>query len=157
MRTLSTRAIAQANALNGTDVWLVLLTVDHPTFPAPYRFVRNNEDVVSRGETFTAYAFDMTLAVDDGETMPQVSITIDNVTGDMIEVFRGAQGTPYVSIEIVLHTQPDIIEMSLYDMKFDSVTIDQFQVSGNLVAVNLMDTAFPSDTYLPTEFPSLFY
>jgi len=73
-RTLSNAALASMNAQATGEVWLVLLTLSHPTLATPIRLVNNNEDVVSRGSTFLAFPFEVELPGEDPDQPPKAML-----------------------------------------------------------------------------------
>lgn len=53
--------LLEANAPYSDKAFLTLLTVEHTTLSTPLRIVRNNEDVTSNGNVYTAFPFEVEL------------------------------------------------------------------------------------------------
>jgi hypothetical protein len=155
-RTLSAQAVLSLNSLSTGAAWFVLVHIQHPELDTPHRFVNNTTDVVALGHTWVGYPFDLTLAVDDGQTNPSVEVRFDNVNRALIEVIRGLPSAPTLDVYVVLSTQPNVIEMSLLDMTIMDITYDMQSISGRLISGDLLNAPWPADSYDPSQFPSVF-
>jgi hypothetical protein len=144
-RVLSTRAIQEAQALESGDVWLILLTLNHAGLTAPVRVVNNNEEIISNGEKYLAYPFDITLATDDGEHLPQIQLTIDNVERTLVESIRSIAEPPEIDLVLVLASSPDNEEIKISGLTLREVSYDAFTISGTLMAEDILNQKYPAD------------
>ena len=144
--TLSTRAIRSAQALETDEAWLILLEIDHATLAQPIRVVNNNEDIISNGQTFLAYPFEIVLANDDGEKLPQVSLSIDNVDQTIIRAIRGMGTPPTVDIMLILSDFPDSVEIQISDMTLRGVSWTAQSVTGILYIEDILNKRFPDES-----------
>jgi hypothetical protein len=151
---LSVNGNIQANAISSPVAWLALLTFTLPGRD-PLRIVNNTEDVMSRGNTFIASGFEFILPNDDGESMPQVKLTIPNVDRNIIEWIRGFPTAPTLMLEIVLSNAPNVVERSIDWMRLSNVTYDALQITGTLIVEDVLSAGFPSESYSPVRFPGL--
>ena len=119
------------------------------------RVVNNNEDVVSRGDTFLAYAFSLALPVDDGERQPELLLTIDNVDQRLVKAIRELLTPPTVKFEMVLSISPDTVERTIDFLRADFVGYDAMQIQLRLRPQNVMGRRFPYSRYTPSEYPDL--
>lgn len=113
-----------------SDPFLFLLTLTHPDLPAPMRFVRNTVDIISRGNTFTAFPFDIALpGASDGAPQP-AQLAIDNVDQTIVQTLRALppDSPPSGLIELVMASTPNTVEESLPIFKFYSASGDRFTV-----------------------------
>jgi hypothetical protein len=156
VRALSAQAVLSANSLQTGAAWWFLTEIAHAELAQPYRFVNNTTDVTALGQTWTAFPFDITLAVDDGQTNPSVEVRFDNVDRRLIDVVRGLPSAPAFSLYLVLSTQPDVVEMSLTDMQMIDISFDMRSVSARLVSGDLLNAPYPADSYTPDQFPAVF-
>jgi hypothetical protein len=156
-RAFTSNAVLSLNALETGNAFWFLIQIAHPELPVPYRFVNNTQDVVSNGSTWTAYPFNLTLAVDDGATLPSVEIAFDNVDRTLIDVIRGLTSAPAISIYCVLSNAPNVVEMSLEDMQLIDITFNLQSISGRLISGDLLNAPYPCDSYGPAQFPALFF
>ena len=155
-RTTSTTYRRAAFAQSTGECPLVLLTIDHADLETPIRVVHNGEDIVSRGNTFTATSFEFILP-DDSEDKPPVSrLSICNVDRSIVNMIRSLTSTPTVLAEVVLASTPDVVEASFEDLEFKEVTYDPLIVEGALGYENYLMEPFPADKFTPAIFPGLF-
>lgn len=155
-RALSSYARQQAYALTSGDAWLVLCTISHPPTSTTYRVVNNTVDIVSRGQTFTAYPFKITLPQETGEGVGSATLQIDNVGLELIDMLRSAVVAPTVTIEVVLSSNMDQVEISIPSLALRQVTWDANTIRGTLLSEDLLSSAWPGYIYDPIEWPGLF-
>jgi hypothetical protein len=152
----SQAAIQAANASQTEIAFLYLLTISEADGSNPLYLVNNTENVYSNGKTFVPYPFNLVLGADDGERLPTVTITIDNVSGELTEYIRGMAEPPQIMVELVTTADPNIIEKRLDFLRLRTVTYDALTVSGQLENVNVLTGRFPESSYSPVEFPALY-
>lgn len=129
----TTGYVNTALADSAPDPFLYLLTIDHADLPAPIRLVRNRVDVVSRGNTFTAFPFDLVLPGDgDGGQRP-ARITIDNVDQQIVRTVRAISTPPTLLIEEVKGSDLDTVEQALPVMKLYAATYDRLALEAEII------------------------
>lgn len=138
MRTMSTSAVQALMAQETDAVFLILLTIEHESLAVPIRVVNNNVNIVSRGNTYQAFAFDITLPNDD-DGLPVAKLTMDNIGLELIKTIRSIKSNPTVTIEIILASSPDTVELAVYDMTLKSVQFNAYTVSGDLVVEDILN------------------
>ncbi len=155
MRTLSDDAVASQNAEQTDKVWITLVTIEHDDLDAPIRVCDNNEAVISNGETFLPYAFELDLAGEDGDRQTVARIKIDNTEKEIVEAIRAITTPPDVTLQIVLDSDPDTVEVQQSGLKLRGVRFDVGGVEGDLVfeAVAVEPIA---TTMNPAMFPAMF-
>lgn len=147
-----TPAIYQTST-NEAFLWLLTITSANETL----RVVNNMEDVVSRGNTFTAYPFNISLPVEDGAKELALTLTIDNVDQMLVEAIRGFLEPPMMTLELVLSSDFDTVEKKIDFLRLANVEYDALQIRGSLKPINVLGNSFPASNYDPAQFPSLFY
>lgn len=155
-RALSSYAIQQAFALTSNDAWLVLCTISHPPTSTLFRVVNNTVDIVSRGLTFTAYPFKLTLPQETGEGIGAATLQIDNVDRALVDMLRNAVVAPTVKLEVILSTYPDQVEITIPSLALRQVTWDATSIRGTLLSEDLLSAGFPGYIYDPIEWAGLF-
>ena len=156
MRDLSLTAREALFAQETGEVFLILLTIDHSTLGTPLRFVYNNEDITSRGNTYTAFNFDIQMvSEEDDGAITQVDLNIDNVDRTLIETVRGISSPPDVTMEIVLASDPDTVEAGPFEFSLQSVNYDAITVNGKLGYPPMLDEPFPGDRFTVQNFPAI--
>jgi hypothetical protein len=153
---LSPQLLAQLFAQESNDPFLTLLTLTHPNFAAPLRFVNDNQNITSRGETFLAFPFRLRLPVDDAEQIRNVSIEFDNVSLELVDEIRSVTTAIQVKMEMVLASLPNVVQMSLEELEIQNISYDKFKISATLVIENFLNTEMTSERYNPSNFPGLF-
>lgn len=153
--TLSAAATPFVQATSSEIVFLCLLTFSLPNHDS-LRVVNNTEDVVSRGNTFTAFPFAITLPNDDSDRLPTVQLRISNVAGEIMEYIRSLPQAPTVLLELVTSVDYNFVEKAVGYLKMESVTYDAMEVSGSLTLDNILSRRLTASDYDPVQFPALF-
>ena len=146
---------AAIQATSSSVAWLFLLTIEAKDKP-PLYLVNNNEPIISRGIEYLPFPFKLNLPSDDGESLPKVSLTISNISNEIIEAIRSELTPPQLTVELVSSAYPNIVEKRLDFLKLRSVTYDAITITGQLEVVNVMTNAFPSEVYDPVHYPGMF-
>lgn len=153
--TFSDRAIASSNAQDTDEVWLMLFTLDHADLADPIRVVSNNEDIVSNGHTFIALGFELTLPGQDPDSPSSATVSLDNVDPVIVNTLRTISSPPTATIQVILASQPDVIEIEFTGLKLRNAQWDASKVSGDLVYEDVL-TEPVATTMTPQRFPGLF-
>lgn len=136
--------------------WLCLLTITDASGGDPLRVVDNTVAVVSRGNTFEPYPFQVMLPADDSEQLPKVTLNISNLDAAIVEYIRESILAPKIAVELVTSQYPDQVEVSLTFLTLTGVTYDAMTVSGQLDVDTFLTGKFPAEAYTPVQFPALF-
>lgn len=157
MREFSENATVSLVQRVTDEIWIVLLTMTIDG--VVYRVVAGtNDQIVSNGETFEPYSFDVVLPADSLESIEQVTLVIDNVDRIFMDALRAAQEPLEFNIQIALLSQPDIIELELEQLTTQQVEFDQFQIRATLLLNDIWNQKFPGvgESYDPIQYPRLF-
>lgn len=154
--TVSNAARSSMFAEETSDGLLVLLTIDHDDLVSPIRLVNNNVDIISRGEEFIAFPFELILPTNNADTPPKAQLTIDNVSLELGQVIRTISSAPELLIEVIRINDFDALEVSFPAFKLKNVRFDVSQIRGELVSEDLQVEPYPSHTFSPAHFPGLF-
>lgn len=133
----------------------MLLTISHSSLATPLRFVNNNENIVSRGNTYTAFPFEIDLPNDDPDQPPKAQLRIDNVDRSIVQTIRTITSPPTVTIEVILASAPNTVEVSFTNLTLRNVSYDESEVTGELV-FDAIYTEPVSVTMTPSRFPGMF-
>jgi hypothetical protein len=136
------------------DPFLTLVTLTNPFFTA--RLVNNSKDISSRGQIYSCLPMKITLPVDDGQTARSFSIDIDNVSLSLITGLRTVVGNIGVTIEMVLASMPDVVQMSFDDLSVSGITYNATKISATIIMDNFLAVAMTSEVYSPSGYPGLF-
>ncbi|MEZ0226531.1 MAG: DUF1833 family protein [Alphaproteobacteria bacterium] len=155
-RDLSTGAIQSLNAAETEDAFLILLTLSHADMAEPLRVVNGGAEIVSRGNAYAAYPFELSLPDDDAGQSPEARLVIDNIDRQIVRAVRSLSSAPQVLIEIVRAAEPDVVEAKFEDFRLTNVSYDSHLVQGNLTIEDFTSEPFPAGTFTPGHFPGLF-
>lgn len=153
---LSNPAVASLMAPETAKVWLNLLTVSHDDWGSPYRFVDNLGDVVSNGNTFTAYPFQLSIPAESAGELPRVELMIDNTEQLLIAAIESLPSPPTVALEIVLADTPDTVERGPWTFTVREVAYRAEDIRIELSYEPLTAEPFPTLRFTPTKFAGLF-
>ena len=107
MLNLSVAGVLEKSRLASDGVWLLLVEVALPDSAEPLRLVRNNEDIVWNGDTWTAFNFKLGEITEDNKGKPQaIPLQVSNITQIVqgyVEENNGLTGTT-VTLRVV-HSQ----------------------------------------------------
>lgn len=134
----------------------VLMLVRLYESPSTVYLVSNTEDIISNGNTYTAFPVDITLAEEDGEQKTQVFIEFDNVSLDLIGAIRTTTDPIPCEIDVVLASNPDVVEMSIKDLLIRNITYDAKKIRATLMQDDFLNSRFPAGSYTPIDYPGIF-
>lgn len=152
---ISTTAKSQVFGQEGGG-FIELVTIDHPSLSSPLRFANDNQNVVSRGDTFLAYPFTVKLPTERDRSVPSANLIIDNVSQSIGATLRTITTAPTVLIEIVRMDDTDVVEASFPLFEMRNVEVNALSISGELLVVDIMREPFPQRNFTPSEYPGLF-
>lgn len=164
-------AIQEAYASAPSDeVIIYTIEMRHPAFTEPLRVVRNNvaftctleDDAPANGGetvTFQAYAFDLDLPEILESGNPEIVITIDNISREIVANVEAAVMTPYqieVTFRLYLLSDPSGPQNDPpMHMVVKTIEADVFRVTARAGFTDLSRSAFPRLLYTLDRFPSL--
>lgn len=155
-RPLSQLARATINAQETGEVFVMLLTLHHDTLQAPIRVCDDNVNLVSRGNTFVAFPFELAIGSDNDETPVRPKLTIQAVDRQIIQAVRRATSPVRCDVEVVLASQPDVVEIAETGFVLREVTISATTIVGELSYDDLLNDPYPADEIGPALFPGVF-
>ena len=171
------QAIREAYASAPADtVILHTLELRHPAFadddgrPTAVRVVRDHADLTARleagapldaGETvrFVALAFELELPPVDTAPVPEISVTLDNVSREIVRHLDAAATSlerievtyrPYLSTDLEGPQMDPPITLTMTE-----VEVDVFRATGRARMLDIGNRAFPAETYTAKRFPGL--
>jgi len=153
-----------------SEVVLHTLEIRHPDFTAPIRVVRDHQDFTAyleadapenAGEsvTFIAMAFDFILPEVVKSTSPEIEISLDNASGEMVSYLDLAAQSPdliEVTYRPYLASDPSGPSMNPpMTLVIRSVTADIFRVKAVAGFGDLSNRKFPNQVYDAERFAGL--
>ncbi len=154
-RNLSPAAIASGNDESTGEVWLVLLTISHPSISPPIRVVNNVEDIESRGNTFVGLPFQVELPGEDSDNAVLSTIRVDNVDRQIVGAIRSLSSPPTCDVEVILASSANTVEIGFYDMTMRTANYDSLYIDAQLTFESIFTEPISCDQ-TPARFPALF-
>ena len=155
-RTLSDRFKTRIHSLEGDgDPLVLLLTLSNTDFLDDYRYVTDNDDLLSRGNTFESKGFTLNLPT-ESENLATLDISIESIDQMLIKELRSTALPTSVLIEAVFSDYPDEVEFS-----YDKYVVRRLGFAGTSMTISceiddfLLD-AFPKDIVTQREYPGVF-
>lgn len=137
--------------------FVVLLTFDHPSIiGGPVRVCSGGRQITSRGAVYEYFPFSVEFPGDKPDAPPQARLRIDNVDRRFVEAIRSLSGDLSVTIEVVLRSQPSVLEEGPIHLVLRDVEYDEVVISGLLLPEPLLGEPCPADKFTPSRNPGLF-
>jgi hypothetical protein len=112
--------------------------------------------VVSNSINYTYLPLEITLPNDDATSSPKCQLVIHDVTRYLIPSIRSLTGPPEITLQLVLSSSPNTIEISYSGFKLTNVVYNANTISGDLTIPSLEIEPFPAHSFTPAYFPGLF-
>lgn len=167
MRVLSLNFRKALFAQESGEVPIFLLTITHPSLDAPVLLstdptARITTDplvygTVSRAQTFLYGGVNITLPDEQDRSAPASKLTVENVTRDLIPLARSIQTPASVTIEAVLASALDTVEMTFPAFQMTNLVYDVMTLQFDLTIDALVTEPYPAGTFNPADFSSLFF
>jgi hypothetical protein len=155
-RTTSNTLRTAVNAEETSEIFLILLEISHASISPTLRFVNNYTNITSGGNEYIAYPFTITIPSELEDSVPRVSLTIDNIDRSIMDEVRSLTSAPDVSISVILASGPDTIEAGPFETKLRNVDYDANSITGDLQAEDILNEPYPGVFFNPMNFPGLF-
>jgi len=145
----------------------ILVTITHEDLAEPLRFSSDvgsllTEDprtygIVSRGFIFGYFPIEELRLPEEGEdAVPAINLTMTNVGRDMVSLLRSTSTPAKVTLEVVLVSNPDQVEVSFPNFDLLNATYDAQIVTLTLGIDALTNQTYPAHSFTPSYFPALF-
>jgi len=155
-RSLSSTMNGAIHGAQTEQVFVWLLTVSHASLSPSLYYTNNTASVTSNGQLYTAHPFDVTLADEKDDQPPAIQLLIDNVDREPLATMRGLTTPPTVTINIVLASALNTVEIGPVTTLLRGVEYDAFGVRGTLAFEPVLLEPFPGYTFEPRLFPAAF-
>ncbi len=146
---------SEAFAADSGVVYVVLLTIDHDDLASPIYVAANNEDIVSGGNTFVAFSFDIMLPDNKASAPTSARLSIDNVSMEIATSLRSISTPATVTIQIVDAATPNTVEVEYPQFQLTNVRWDALKVTGDLTQENFTVEPYPAGSFTPNSFPGV--
>ena len=137
------------------DPFLILATITHDDI-STIRLAQNTEDVVSRGNTFTAFPFEVLLPEQRADRLARATLEFCNIDRLLVPLLRSVHTPPSIRIEIVLASAPDVVEYGPYDYSVLGSNYDAQTARLECAHEDILNEPFPRDRFTPNTAPGVF-
>ena len=165
-RNLSPGFLAGLYAQESDEIVICLLTVTHDDLGEPIYLSSDPTERISddpliygtssRGNEYLFLPFEFTLPDDKSDSPPRVQLSMDNTDRSLVSLLRSIATPADITVEIVLASDLDEVEMRLPALQLSDVTMDESKISATLVADGLVNEPHPAGQFTPGSFPGLF-
>lgn len=155
-RNLSAAMIAAVNAAETDECAIPLITITHPDLAEPINLNNVGAEVVSNGVTYSPFPFDIVIPQDDEESVPRMTLTIDNTDQTIMAQLRPLNDSAMVTFRLVLSSDPDHVEIQYPPIPLKDITANVFDITAVISAEDYTAEPFPGDNFSPNSFPAIF-
>jgi hypothetical protein len=155
-RALTPRAILEAQRLNSSDSFLVLLSFLIPGPDPDIRVVNNSVNIVSRGSTYIGMPFRIILPDEAEYATTNARLELDNVDPTIWQGIRLLTAAPEVIIEVILASDPDVILIRSVGLKLREASATNEVISGLLIPDSVWQAGYPEADFDPPQNRGLF-
>lgn len=167
MRSLSLNARDAIFSQNSGEVIIFLLTIEHETLDDPIRLSTDQTErattnpltykTVSRGNDYLYAGVGITIPEEQDKSPPSCKLVIQNVTRDLVPLARSISTPATCTIEAVLLSDLDTVEISFPSMDMTNLTYDASTLTFDLTIDSLATEPYPAGTFSPASFGGLFF
>jgi len=111
---------------------------------------------VSRGENYIFFPFEITLPSDESDSVPRLTLSVDNVSGEIGHWLRSSTIAPTVTVEMLASSDLNAPIMTFPGFKLQSFVAGTMRIEGQITLTNLEREPYPSLCFTPSMFPGLF-
>lgn len=165
MRTVSDVFRGAMFSQETDELPVLLLTITHPDLDTTWRLSSDNKDLldveeqlrgtISRGHNFYFFPMDVSLPEEGEDASNVINITLDNVTREITPLLKSTVTPASVTIELVLASAPDDVEIAFPDFQIVSADVDAGSAVLSLTVDTMASEPFPADNFTPSAFGGL--
>ncbi len=111
---------------------------------------------VSRGNPFLFIPFQLVLPESSDDAPPSAKLVLTNVERELVPLIRSFHTPAHCTIELILASSPDIVELSIADLQIVQCTYDAQEMQFSLGYPSLSTEPIPALSFTPNFFPGLF-
>ncbi len=138
------------------EVFVMLVSLAHPDLMEPIRVCSDAVNVTSNGNLYIAFPFEIVLPDSRPDVPPQAQLKIDNIDQQIVQAIRTVSSPLIVTIEVVIASDLDTVELTWSDFQLVQVDYDKLVVSGILKQESFLSEPFPYLRFTPNSFPGIF-
>lgn len=142
-------------AARSSEVWLACMTISGEGLPT-FRISTDNVPIERAAGLFLPYPFETPLPEDVERSQGTLEVRICNMDRAVTRLLKDYQGIPQATLEIVLASQPDVVERGPFEFKVKAASVDSMVISLQLGHQEaLLHSEVPAQRYTPSNSPAL--
>lgn len=156
-RTYSSEFKSTLAEVSAPEAPLILLEITHPSLGTTVRICNDVVDVTSNSNLYIAMPFRCTLPDDFENRIPKATISIDNVSKDLMQWIESSNGAKNAQVRFIqiMRSRPNLIEWEITLTMFN-VLVTQKDISAELGFQNLFSKPAINMQYRPENSPGVF-
>jgi hypothetical protein len=154
--SLSLTAYKAIMAQSTGQVPLFLIEFTHVDLVQPIRLVADEQDIVSNGNTYTAFPFSVILPDDQVGRVATTTLELCNVSLELVSQLDALTTYPELTLSLVLASSPDTLELGPAEYQVSGYGYNGTTISAALAFENINEELSPSRTINPSETPGAF-
>ena len=132
------------------------MTINNAELADPIYIAKSRTDVVSRSNTYVGVPFAVDLPQEREGEAPRVQLGVGNVSQIITSAIRTITNAADTKLEVVLASNPDVVEAGPFDFTLKDVEVDALVARGDLSYEDLLNEPSPGDLISPSTFPGTF-
>lgn len=159
MRAISATTLEELFANETSEVFIALVTIDHPSLGSPIRVCNNNVALATTTPpaTYAPVEFDFVPAPETDSQTPKARVQIDNIDRAMTEAVRTMdQRRATFTAVLVKASDPDTVEAGPWTYHVHDVEADERSLTATLGPRYSGRRAIPRTRYTQAGFPGLY-
>lgn len=139
-------------------VLLSLVTLSHPTWDEPLRYVRSQQDITCQGILYKAKEFSLPLPAQTKKDISDITLMVVDIDRELTRKLMGLTNRlpGSATFGVITAENPDVYEIKPMDLEFTQPTITNKTVTLNLGLATALREIFPAHKYRPATYPGLF-
>lgn len=151
----TTAGLAALYAQSTGEILVPLVTLTSPEWSAPVRLAAAAHSVISRGQEYLAAPLEIVLPEVGRDGYQPGRLVLLGVSPELAAAIRALSRPIEVTIEFVLGSTPDTVEIALPGLEISAREIAGWAVEVPLVVADVAATRYPADQFSPATFPGL--
>lgn len=147
-------AQAWLQARESSEAALLAITIYHSMMET-LRFVRNTEDITSRGDLYSKCSFDLDI-LNDNDQPPRATITFPNVDRIIGITLQNLVGPPQITIEVLGSAHLDEPIMRAARLRLQGIELQPLTLTGQLLRIDDSSETCGTIRITPARAPALF-
>ena len=159
---MPTQALIKAATAEETgEVLVMLVTIEAAGLTEPIRVASDGatavgEHTVSRGNVYVWTWFEIELPEQTRDRPRPARLVLPNVADEVVRAIRDTQEPPVVTVEIVLASAPDVVEVGPLVYELSQTEIGAATIEGTLTVEPIDDNLCPQARFTPATTPGIF-